>query len=80
MALSDTYDDLADSYSYTADMDRSLGALAFDLGESALARWDFGDAMAAFAEGAQDYANAAEADAAMAIYRSIATALRAAGK
>ena len=79
MALSDDYDAMADNCSLTADEDRSLGGLAFSLGENALERWDVGDALAAFAEGAQYYADAAQAEVMMSIYRSIATALRAGG-
>lgn len=78
-ALSDDYDDMADSYFLNASEDRSLGDLAFSLGESDLGNGDWGDAMDAFSEGAKYYTDAAYAEMMAGIYRSIATALRAGG-
>jgi hypothetical protein len=80
VALSDYYDDLSHSYYMTADQDRSLGGLAIDLGEKALASGDWTEAMQDFGEGAQYYADAAVALDTAAIFQSIATALRAAGR
>jgi hypothetical protein len=63
----------------SADEHRSLGALAFSLGEGELRAGKWSDAMSSFSEGAWHYTQASTADAIAGAYRSAANALRAAG-
>jgi len=76
---SEDLQDMADGYTYTANMDRSLAGLATDLGEQALARGDWGEAITAFGEAAKYYSLAGIAEAYSQAYNAVAASLRAAG-
>jgi hypothetical protein len=78
-STSKDYDDLADQYSADARVDESLGGLAFSLGEDALGKGNWGQALESFADGAGYYAAAAYAEAVAAVYGAVANTLRAAG-